>query len=97
MTKFLEGAVNALRFVLLVSCVVFVFFGALRPAVADSCYVVRATADARNPQVSTERSQMRLQHHIAGNLSSLHGKVIGPVHTHCIRNACESSAVVCHH
>jgi hypothetical protein len=30
-------------------------------------------------------------------LSSLHGKVIGPVHTHCIRNACESSAVVCHH
>lgn len=87
---------NPLRFVLLVPCVVFVFFGALRPAVADSCYVVRATADARNPQVSTERSQRRLQH-IAGNLSSLHGKVIGPVHTHCIRLACESSAVVCHH
>jgi hypothetical protein len=59
-------------------------------ALADSCYVVRATADARNPQVSTERSQRRLQHHIASNLNSLHGKHIGPVHMHCIRNAYES-------
>ena len=88
---------NKLPLVALVLCVIVDFVFAQRPALADSCYVVRATADARNPQVSTERSQRRLQHHIAGNLSSLHGKAIGPVHTHCIRNACESSAVVCHH
>jgi hypothetical protein len=89
--------VNKLSLVALGLCVVVAFVFAQRPALADSCYVVRATADARNPQVSTERSQRRLQHHIAGNLSSLHGKAIGLVHTHCIRNACESSAVVCHH
>ena len=66
------------------------------PAKAE-CVVVRATADARNPQVSTERSQDRLQRYIARKLASLTGKSIGPVSTHCIRNACESSAIVCHH
>lgn len=68
-----------------------------QPANADHCFVVRATADARNPQVSTERSQKRLQKYIARNLSSLTGKHIGPVSTNCIRNACESTAIVCHH
>ncbi len=67
------------------------------PAKAEECFVVRGTADARNPQVSTERSRHRLQKYIARNLSSLSGKTIGPVSTNCIRNACESSAIVCHH
>jgi hypothetical protein len=89
--------VNKLSFVALGVCAIVAFAFAQGPALADNCYVVRATADARNPQISTERSQRRLQHHIAGNLGSLHGKVIGPVHTHCIRNAYESSAVVCRH
>jgi hypothetical protein len=89
--------VKILSFVALGLCAACAFAFAERPAFADSCFVVRATADARNPQISTERSQRRLQHHIASNLSSMHGKSIGPVHTHCIRNACESSAVVCHH
>jgi hypothetical protein len=63
----------------------------------DNCYVVRATADARNPQVSTERAEHRLHRHILHELRSNSGKSVGPVHTHCIRNACESSAIVCHH
>jgi hypothetical protein len=25
------------------------------------------------------------------------GQSIGPTHTHCIRNACEASAIVCRH
>ncbi len=67
------------------------------PARAENCFTVRATADARNPQISTERSQRRLQQYIASSLSSLSGKTIGPVSTNCIRNACKSSAIVCHH
>jgi hypothetical protein len=69
------------------------------PIVAsESCYVVRATADARNLQISTERAERRLQqHHILRQLTSTTGKHIGPVHTHCIRNACERTAIVCHH
>jgi hypothetical protein len=63
----------------------------------ENCHVVRATADARNPQVSTERAQHRLQHYIARHLSSLGGKTISAVSTHCIRNACEASAIVCLH
>jgi hypothetical protein len=30
-------------------------------------------------------------------LSSPGGKSVGPTSTHCIRNACEASAIVCHH
>jgi hypothetical protein len=63
----------------------------------EGCYVVRATADARNPRVSTERAEHRLHRHILHELRNNAGKSIGPVHTHCIRNACEASAVVCHH
>ncbi len=68
-----------------------------QPVRAENCFVVRATADARNQEVSTRRSENRLQHYIVRELRSLTGKTIGPTHTHCIRNACESSAVVCHH
>ena len=63
----------------------------------ENCVVVRATADARNQQVSTDRSLHRLRRYIADHLSSSGGKSVGPTHTHCIRNACESSAIVCHH
>jgi hypothetical protein len=63
----------------------------------EGCYVVRATADARNPRVSTERAEHRLHRHILHELRNNAGKSIGPVHTHCIRNACEASALVCHH
>jgi hypothetical protein len=30
-------------------------------------------------------------------MRSAGGKSIGPTHTHCIRNACEASAIVCRH
>jgi hypothetical protein len=63
----------------------------------ENCTVVRATADARNPQVSTERAVHRLRRYIAFHLNSLGGKSVGPTSTHCIRNACEASAIVCHH
>jgi hypothetical protein len=63
----------------------------------EGCYVVRATADARNPRVSTERAEHRLHRHILHEMRNNAGKSIGPVHTHCIRNACEASALVCHH
>lgn len=63
----------------------------------EGCYVVRATADARNPRVSTERAEHRLHRYILRELRNNAGKSIGPVHTHCIRNACEASAAVCHH
>ena len=63
----------------------------------ENCFVVRATADARNQQISTDRAQRRLQEYIARNLSSLTGKHISSVTTNCIRNACESTAIVCHH
>jgi hypothetical protein len=63
----------------------------------ENCTVVRATADARNPQVSTDRAIHRLRRYIAFHLNSLGGKSVGPTSTHCIRNACEASAIVCHH
>ena len=63
----------------------------------ENCVVVRATADARNPQISTERSLHRLHRYIADHLRSSGGKSVGPTSTHCIRNACESSAIVCQH
>jgi hypothetical protein len=63
----------------------------------ENCVVVRATADARNPQISTERSLHRLHRYIADHLRSPGGKSVGPTSTHCIRNACESSAIVCQH
>ena len=63
----------------------------------ENCYVVRGTADARNRAISIERAERRLHHHIAHEMRSAGGKSIGPTHTHCIRNACEASAVVCRH
>jgi hypothetical protein len=63
----------------------------------ENCVIVRATADARNPQISTERSLHRLHRYIADHLRSPGGKSVGPTSTHCIRNACESSAIVCQH
>jgi hypothetical protein len=36
----------------------------------ENCIVVRATADARNPQISTERSLHRLHRYIADHLRS---------------------------
>jgi hypothetical protein len=70
---------------------------AWQPVLAADCVVVRATADARNPTVSTERATRRLQHYIGRKLSSFAAKSVSPISTHCIRNACESSAVVCRH
>lgn len=78
-------------------CVSLVIAGGHPVLAADNCYVVRATADGRNQQVSTERAEHRLHRHILHELRSASGKTVGPVHTHCIRNACESSALVCHH
>jgi hypothetical protein len=63
----------------------------------ENCTVVRATADARNTRVSTDRALHRLRRYIADHLSSSGGKSVGPTSTHCIRNACEASAIVCHH
>ena len=63
----------------------------------ENCYVVRGTADARNRAISIERAERRLHHHIAHEMRSAGGKSIGPTHTHCLRNACEASAVVCRH
>jgi hypothetical protein len=63
----------------------------------ENCYIVRGTADARNRAISIERAERRLHHHIAHEMRSAGGKSIGPTHTHCIRNACEASAIVCRH
>ena len=63
----------------------------------ENCFVVTATADARNRDVSIERAENRLHHYIARNLRSLTGKTVSPVTTNCIRNACKSQAIVCHH
>jgi hypothetical protein len=62
-----------------------------------NCYTVRGTADARNQRISTERALHRLHEHIAHEMRNPAGKTIGPTSTHCIRNACEASAIVCHH
>jgi hypothetical protein len=63
----------------------------------ENCYTVRATADARNRQISIDRAERRLHHHIAHELRGSSGHSVGPTHTHCIRNACEASAIVCRH
>ena len=63
----------------------------------ENCYTVRGTADARNQRVSLDRAKQRLHRHIADEMRSPGGKSIGPTHTHCIRNACEASAIVCRH
>jgi hypothetical protein len=63
----------------------------------ENCYTVRGTADARNRQVSLDRAERRLHHHIAQELRGSAGHSVGPTHTHCIRNACEASAIVCRH
>jgi hypothetical protein len=63
----------------------------------ENCYTVRGTADARNRQVSIERAERRLHHYIAHELRGSGGHSVGPTHTHCIRNACEASAIVCRH
>ena len=80
----------------LIGALVAVAFGS-QPVRADDCVIVRATADARNQTVSTERSKRRLQHYIGRKLNSFTAKSISTVTTHCIRNACESSAIVCRH
>jgi len=59
------------------------------------CYTVRGEADARNQQISTERAVQRLHRHI--QMRSPGGHTVGPTSTHCIRNACEASAIVCRH
>jgi hypothetical protein len=61
----------------------------------EDCFVVRATADARNQQVSRDRAQHRLRRYIADQLSSPGGKSVGPTSVNCIRNACEATAIVC--
>jgi hypothetical protein len=63
----------------------------------ENCYTVRGTADARNRQVSLDRAERRLHHHIAHELRGSSGHSVGPTHTHCIRNACEATAIVCRH
>ena len=63
----------------------------------ENCYAVRATADARNRAISTERAERQLHHYIAHELRSPGGKSVGPTSVHCIRNACEASAWVCRH
>jgi hypothetical protein len=78
--------------------IVAVFAVASPPARAlENCYTVRGTADARNRQVSLDRAERRLHHHIAHELRGSTGHSVGPTHTHCIRNACEASAIVCRH
>jgi hypothetical protein len=62
-----------------------------------NCYTVRGEADARNRQISTERAVQRLHRHIADEMRSPGGHTVGPTSTHCIRNACEASAIVCRH
>jgi len=63
----------------------------------DNCYVVRGTADARNPTISRERAERRLHDHVAREMRSIGGHSVGPTNIHCIRNACEASAIVCRH
>jgi hypothetical protein len=81
----------------LLGAVAAVALGSAQARAADDCVVVRATADARNQTVSTERSKRRLQHYIGRKLNQFTAKSISTVSTHCIRNACESSAIVCRH
>jgi hypothetical protein len=70
---------------------------ASRPAAAavDGCYVIRSTADARNPQIAADRAKRHLQRYIGKRLNTFTGKTVSPISTQCIRNACEASAIVC--
>ncbi len=69
-----------------------------KPAAAlEDCYVVRATADARNEAVSRDRAKRRLQTYIGRKLNKFAGKSISPVSITCIRTACEASAAFCSH
>ena len=63
----------------------------------EDCFVVRATSNARTQAISTDRALHRLRRYIADHLSSSGGKSVGPTSTHCIRTACEASAIVCRH
>ena len=63
----------------------------------ENCFVVRATSNARTQAISTDRALHRLRRYIADHLSSSGGKSVGPTSTHCIRNACEASVIVCRH
>jgi hypothetical protein len=66
------------------------------PAVAaEGCYVIRSTADARNPQIATDRAKRHLQNYIARKLNRQTGITISPISVQCIRNACEATAIVC--
>ena len=62
---------------------------------AEGCYVIRSTADARNPQIATDRAKRHLQTYIGRKLNKQIGITISPITTQCIRNACEASAIVC--
>jgi hypothetical protein len=64
-------------------------------AAAEGCYVIRSTADARNPQIATDRAKRHLQNYIARKLNKQTGITISPITVQCIRNACEASAIVC--
>jgi len=70
-----------------------------QPAAAEDeeCYVVRATADARNQNIARDRAERRLQTYIGRKLNAFTGKTISPIRTTCIRNACEAAAAFCRH
>jgi len=63
----------------------------------EECYVVRATADARNQNIARDRAERRLQTYIGRKLNTFTGKTISPIRTTCIRNACGASAAFCRH
>jgi hypothetical protein len=63
----------------------------------DNCYAVRGTSDGWNQNASRERAERHLHRHIAHEMRSPGGHSVGPTHTHCIRNACEATAIVCRH
>jgi hypothetical protein len=66
-------------------------------AALEDCYVIRATADARNADIARDRAIRRLQTYIGRKLSKQAGKTVSPISTQCIRTACEASAIVCSH
>jgi hypothetical protein len=68
-----------------------------QPAAADTegCYMVTSTADARNPQIASDRANRHLQSYIGRRLNKLTGKTVSPITTQCIRNACKAQATIC--
>ena len=76
---------------------VIVATGTSQPAAADTegCYLVSSTADARNPQVATDRAKRHLQTYLGRRLNALTGKTVSPITTQCIRNACKAQATIC--